>query len=58
MGDSVGVDVMKSPDELLSDFPDLLNLQALVVFDYVEKLSLTQLSYKNELALSLKRIKQ
>ncbi len=52
------MNVMESPDQLLSNLPNVLNLQALIILDDIEKLALTQLSYQNELALCLKRIQQ
>lgn len=56
MGDTVRMDVMQSPDQLLSHLPDLWLLQILIVFDDIEKLALPQLCDNNELRVGLKRV--
>jgi len=43
---------------LLGDFSDIFNLQALIVFNNIKKLPLTELCHQNELAWGLKRIQQ
>jgi hypothetical protein len=55
--DSVGMNIMQSPNQLLGDFSDFLDLKALIIFNYIEKLSLSQFSDQNELALGFKGIK-
>lgn len=40
MGDSVRMDVVQGPDELLSDLPDLGLFEVVVILDDIEELSL------------------
>lgn len=56
MGDTVWMDVMQSPDQLLSHLPDLWLLQILIIFDDIEKLTLTQLCDDYKLWIGFKRV--
>ena len=58
MGDSVRMNVMKGPDQLLGYFSDILHLQTLIVFDNIKKFTLTQLSDQYELTLCLERVQE
>jgi hypothetical protein len=58
VGDSVCVNVMKSPDKLLGDFPDFFDFKALIVFNDVKKFALTEFCDQDELSWSLERIKE
>lgn len=50
VGNPVTVDIMQSPDQLLSYFSDLFNLQTLIVLNYVKELTLAQFCNQNELS--------